>query len=206
LSISGSDALSISGSDVLSISGSDVLSISGSDALSISGSDALSISGSDALSISGSDVLSISGSDVLSISGGDALGISGSDLLALGSIDYVGDGFISVLGQTVFAELGGLGTGTTVAVYGSIDTDTGGIVGAQIVPMSSSYGGASYLRGIVDTVDLTNGLAVISGMTVNYSNLLSNDGALQVGSEVSVVGWSYSGLGLLVADPLLSLD
>ena len=213
LGISGSDALGISGSDALGISGSDALAatghgiygISGSDALGISGSDALGISGSDALGISGSDALGISGSDALGISGSDALGISGSDaeLLVFGRINHIGNGFISVLGQTVFGNLSGLGAGATVAVYGSIDADTGGIVGAQVVPVGAGSG-ASYLRGIVDEVNLAFGIAVISGVTVDYNAMLSDGGAPQVGDVVGVVGQSYG--GLLVADPLLSLD
>jgi hypothetical protein len=193
LSITGSDALSITGSDALSITGSDALSITGSDALSITGSDAFSITGSDALSITGSDALSITGSDALSITGSDALSITGSDaeLLALGAITYVGDTFISVLGQTAFVD---------------VDADTGGILDAQVFAVSASFGGASYLRGIVDEVDLAGGFAVVSGMTVDYSALLSNGSAPEMGDEVSVTGWSYGDASLLVADPLSSLD
>ncbi len=204
--ISGSDALGISGSDIYGISGSDALGISGSDALGISGSDALGISGSDALGISGSDALGISGSDIYGISGSDALGISGSDaqLLVLGAIEHIGDGFVSVLGQTVFGDLGGLGTGMTVAVYGSIDADTGGIVGAQVFPVGPRVGGASYLRGIVDEVNLAVGLALVSGVMVDYNALLSNGSVPSVGDVVGVTGRSYG--GLIVADPSLGLD
>jgi hypothetical protein len=157
-------------------------------------------------SADGSDALGIHGSDALGIHGSDALGIHGSDLLVLGAIGYVGDGFISVLGQTAFVDVDGLGTGMTVAVYGSIDADTGGILDAQVFAVSASFGGASYLRGIVDEVDLAGGLAVVSGMTVDYSALLSNGSAPEVGDEVSVTGWSYGDASLLVADPLSSLD
>jgi hypothetical protein len=127
-------------------------------------------------------------------------------LLALGAITYVGDTFISVLGQTAFVDVDGLGTGITVAVYGSIDADTGGILDAQVFAVSASFGGASYLRGIVDEVDLAGGFAVVSGMTVDYSALLSNGSAPEMGDEVSVTGWSYGDASLLVADPLSSLD
>ncbi len=195
LAILGSYGMAYAGQSTSSI-----LSITGSDALSISGSDALSISGSDALSISGSDAFSISGSDAFSISGSDA------ELLVLGAIAHVGDGFISVLGQTVFGDLSGLGVGMTVAVYGSIDADTGGILDAQVFSVSASIGGASYLRGIVDEVDLAGGIAVVSGMTVDYTALLSNGSPPQVGDEVAVTGWSYGGASLLIADPLLSLE
>ncbi|MFB3124578.1 MAG: hypothetical protein ACE1Z7_03295, partial [Woeseiaceae bacterium] len=155
---------------------------------------------SDALSITGSDALSITGSDALSITGSDA------ELLVLGAIGYVGDGFISVLGQTVFGDFDGLGSRMTIAVYGSIDADTGGILDAQVFSVSARFGGVSYLRGIVDEVDLAGGFAVVSGMTVDYTALLSNGSAPQVGDEFAVTGWSYDGASLLIADPLLSLD
>ena len=125
-------------------------------------------------------------------------------MLVFGSIDFVGDGFISVLGQTVFGDLGGFGIGTTVAVYGSIDSGTGGIVGAQVFPVSSGMGGASYLRGIVDAVDLAMGVAIVSGMAVDYNAMLSSGGAPSVGDTVGVTGRSYG--GLIVADPSLDLN
>ncbi|MEE8221300.1 MAG: hypothetical protein V3R21_06030, partial [Woeseiaceae bacterium] len=206
LGIHGSDAFGIHGSDILGIHGSDALGIHGSDALGIHGSDALGIHGSDALGIHGSDALGIHGSDALGIHGSDALGIHGSDLLVLGAIGYVGDGFISVLGQTVFGDFDGLGSRMTIAVYGSIDADTGGILDAQVFSVSARFGGVSYLRGIVDEVDLAGGFAVVSGMTVDYTALLSNGSAPQVGDEFAVTGWSYDGASLLVADPSLSLD
>ena len=80
---------------------------------------------------------------------------------------------------------------------------TGGIVGAQVIPVSAG-GGASYLRGIVDEVNLAFGLAVVSGVTVDYNAMLSGGGAPRVGDEVGVVGRSYG--GMIVADPMLSLD
>ncbi len=202
--IDGSDIWGIDGSDVLGIDGSDIWGIDGSDALGIDGSDIWGIDGSDALGIDGSDIWGIDGSDALGIDGSDALGIDGSDLLVLGAIEHIGDGFISVLGQTVFGNLGGLGTGTTVAVYGSIDTDTGGIVGARVVRVGPRMGGASYLRGMVDKVNLALGIAVVSGMTVDYSALLSNGSAPSVGDIVGVTGRSYGGLN--VADPLMDLN
>ncbi|MFQ5548071.1 MAG: hypothetical protein ACE5FV_07265, partial [Woeseia sp.] len=143
------------------------------------------------------------GSDGQSISGSDA------ELLVLGEIDHIGDGFISVLGQTVFGDLGrlgGLGAGMTVAVYGSLDADSGGILDAQVFPVRRSIAGASFLRGIVDEVDRSLGRAVVSGVTVDYNALLSGGVAPQVGAEVAVAGRAYRGMGLLVADPLLSLD
>ena len=165
----------------------------------------LTVSGGTATAASSSSVtVGIDGSDALGIDGSDALGIDGSDLLVLGRVEYSGDGFISVLGQTVFGDLAGLGTGMTVAVYGSIDADTGGIVGAQVIAVGSRMSGANYLRGVVDEVNLAVGLAVVSGVTVDYNALMSNGSAPRVGDTMAVTGRSYS--GLLVAEPSLNLD
>jgi hypothetical protein len=65
-------------------------------------------------------------------------------------------------------------------------------------------GGASYLRGVVDQVDLAYGVAIVSGMAVDYNAVLSNGRAPSVGDTVGVTGRSYG--GLIVADPSLSLD
>ena len=153
-----------------------------------------------------SSVEGIYGGDAMGIYGGDAMGIYGGDaeLLVLGEVEYVGEGFISVLGQTVFGNRGSLGVGTTVAVYGSIDADTGGIVDAQVVAVGPRNSGANYLRGTVDEVNLETGLAVVSGVTVDYNAMLSSGSAPRVGDTVGMIGRSYS--GLLVADPSLSLD
>ena len=73
-------------------------------------------------------------------------------------------------------------------------------------PVSPMASGASYLRGVVDYVNPAVGVAVVSGMVVDYSDLLSNSSAPRVGDEIGVVGRSYGSLGLLVADPLLRLE
>ena len=169
-------------------------------------SSASGIHGGDAMGIHGGDAMGIHGGDAMGIHGGDAMGIHGSDaeLLVYGAIEHVGDGFISVLGQTVFGSGHGLQAGTTVAVYGSIDLDTGGIVDAQVFAVRARLGGASYLRGLVDEVNLAFGRAVVSGVTVDYNALLSNGRAPSVGDTVGVTGLVYG--GLMVADPSLSLD
>ena len=94
--------------------------------------------------------------------------------------------------------------GTTVAVYGSLDADTGGIVDAQVVLVGPRNSGANYLRGTVDEVNLAVGLAVVSGVTVDFNALLSNGSAPSVGDTVGMIGRSHG--RLLVADPSLSLD
>jgi len=167
-----------------------------------------SINGSDRLSINGSDQLSINGSDLVSINGSDQLSINGSDsLLALGQVDHIGDGFLSVLGQTVIgadSDFAGISTGSTIAVFGSMDAGTGGFSNTRIVSVSPSgidSGLPSFLRGTVDAVDAAMGRAVVSGITVDYTAMLSSGSAPSVGDRVAVSGRSYRGLGLLVAEP-----
>ena len=96
------------------------------------------------------------------------------------------------------SDSSGLNIGTPVAVYGTIDRETGGIVNATVVPVSG--GDLSYLRGIVDEVNRGTGRAVVSGVTVDYNALMSNGQAPSVGDEVAVTGRVYSELGLLVAE------
>jgi hypothetical protein len=119
----------------------------------------------------------------------------------VGNVDALAGDFLSVLGQSVFGitDLRGLSIGTPVAVYGSIDRDTGGIVNASVVPVAGSD--LSYLRGVVDEVNSAAGRAVVSGVTVDYSALLSDGQAPNVGDEVAVTGRAYKELGLLVAQP-----
>jgi hypothetical protein len=118
-------------------------------------------------------------------------------LLVYGRVEVLSSDFVSVLGQSVFvssSDLNGISLGTLVAVYGSIDTDTGGIVGATLVTADDAglaASGASYLTGM-------------SGLTVDYNALLSNGWAMSVGDEVSVTGYHYGDLGVMVADPHLS--
>ncbi|HSD68119.1 MAG TPA: hypothetical protein VLB07_01140, partial [Woeseiaceae bacterium] len=136
-----------------------------------------------------------------SIEGSDLRSIEGSDLLIVGTIDFVGDDFVSVLGQTVFADgrdFTGMGVGASVAVYGSLDSEFGGIVNATLVRVAA--GERSFLRGTVDEVNAAFGTAVISGVAVDYNALLSGGRAPQVGEVVSVVGRHYQGLGILVAE------
>ena len=96
-----------------------------------------------------------------------------------------------------------------VAVYGTIDFDSGSIVGARILDASSAgFGPAapSFLTGFVDSVDYSNGIALVSGMAVDYNALLSVGAAPGVGDMVSVTGRDYGDLGILVADPNLRLE
>ncbi|MEX0708846.1 MAG: hypothetical protein WD078_12850, partial [Woeseia sp.] len=132
-------------------------------------------------------------------------------LVALGRVEARGDGFISVLGQTVFGTEGdfaGISAGATIAVYGSLDTVTGGFVDTRVVPVSPTSidsGMPSFLLGTVDEVNPGLGRAVVSGVNVDYSALLSSGAAPGVGDLIAVTGRSYRDLGLLVADPQLSL-
>jgi hypothetical protein len=143
--------------------------------------------------------------------GSRAITSGGSRLLVYGRIEVLGSDFVSVVGQTVFVgegEVNRFSLGTSVAVYGSIDIDTGGIVGATVVDAGQAGFTAdapSYLTGIVDAVDYANGNAVLSGMMVDYNALLAVGSAPNVGDEVSVTGRHYGDLGVLVADPQSSL-
>jgi hypothetical protein len=118
--------------------------------------------------------------------------------------------FLSVLGQSVFPGRVDrrFGVGTMVAVYGSIDVETGGIANARVVDaVQAGFAGDSpaYLTGVVDAVDYANGRALVSGLMVDYNALLSAGLAPSVGDQVSVTGRHYGDLGVLVADPQLGL-
>jgi hypothetical protein len=188
------------------------MAITGSGARAITGGGGMAITGSGARAITGGGGMAITGSGARAITGGGGMAITGSGaLLVLGRVSYVGEDFISVLGQSVFAEpssISGLRAGSTVAVFGSIDIDTGGIVGASIVDADSAgfASGTSYLTGIVDAVDSSKGMAMVSGVAVDYTGLLSNGAAPSVGDMVSVAGYSSADSGLLVADPSVTLE
>ncbi|MDX1488350.1 MAG: DUF5666 domain-containing protein [Acidiferrobacterales bacterium] len=132
-------------------------------------------------------------------------------MLIVGAVSFVGSDFVSVLGQTVFLDqksLAGLRVGSSVAVYGSLDFDTGGIMNASVIHAASAGFGSdapSFLTGFVDAVNYSKGTAVVSGMTVDYTALLSDGSAPNVGDQVSVTGREYAGLGVLVADPQLRI-
>jgi hypothetical protein len=74
----------------------------------------------------------------------------------------------------------------------------------SVAGISASSG--SYLTGFVDSVDQSKGLAVVSGMTVDYNALLSVGYTPDVGDQVSVTGRAYGDVGLLVADPQMQLE
>ncbi|MEX2495539.1 MAG: hypothetical protein WD448_05580, partial [Woeseia sp.] len=152
--------------------------------------------------IDGTDVWAIDGTDANAIDGTDANAIGGTDLLVLGRVEFVHSGFISALGQTILginAEQQGITVGTPVAIYGTIDRETGGIVNASVVPVTG--GDLSFLRGVVDEVDHARGRAVVSGVTVDYSALLADGKAPNAGDEVAITGRAYHNLGVLVAQP-----
>ena len=62
------------------------------------------------------------------------------------------------------------------------------------------------LTGFVDSVDYSMGIAVVSGKSVDYTALLSNGSAPNVGDMVSVTGRDYGDYGTLVADPVLRVE
>ena len=152
------------------------------------------------------DAITSGGSRAITSGGSRAITSGGTRLIVYGRIEVLGSDFVSVLGQTVFVgegDLNRLSLGTSVAVYGSIDIDTGGIVDATVVDAGGAGFTAespSYLTGIVDAVDYSTGNAIVSGMTVDYNALLSIGSAPSIGDEVSVTGRHYGDLGILVAE------
>ena len=191
---------------------SSAFGITGTDVLGITGTDVLGITGTDVLGITGTDVLGITGTDVFGITGTDVMGITGTDLLAVGIATAIDTNVLSVLGQTVWIGPGLAAQdfiGKPVAVFGQIDFDSGSFVNTSVVAL----GGAdlagtypSYLRGMVDSVDLKLGIAVVSGISVDYTALLANGIAPSVGSEVAVSGYAYGGQTTLVADPSVKFN
>ena len=168
--------------------------------MGIDGSDTQGIDGSDAQGIDGSDSQGIDGSDTQGIDGSDGQSIeSNADLLIIGSVDFINGDFASILGQSVFSDSlvsSGISVGDTVAVYGSIDQATGGIVDSHVIAVAAGYAG-SFLTGIVDDVNSTLGIAVVSGVAVNYTALLGDGVAPSVGQRVSVSGRVYNGIGMV---------
>ena len=207
MGIDGTDLLGIDGTDAMGIDGTDLLGIDGTDAMGIDGTDLLGIDGTDAMGIDGTDLLGIDGTDAMGIDGTDLLGIDGTDLLAIGMASLIDSNIISVLGQTIAVSPGFAGrdfAGKTVAVYGQIDFDTGSFTDTRLVALDASS--PSFIRGMVDSVNAKSGIAVVNGFAVDYTALLANGVVPKIGDEVSVFGYAYSGLGLLVADPSLTLD
>ena len=127
-------------------------------------------------------------------------------MLLRGQIDALQSDFISVLGQSVFGDRmdSRFARGTMIAVYGEIDTETGGIVNASVVAAEEAGfapDSPAFLTGMVDAVDGATGKAVVSGLLVDYNALLSNGIAPRVGDQVSITGRHYEDLGVMVAVP-----
>ncbi|MDA0994670.1 MAG: hypothetical protein O3A13_13705 [Proteobacteria bacterium] len=207
-------AVFVSSTATGAITGGDGRAITGGDIRAITGGDIRAITGGDIRAITGGDIRAITGGDIRAITGGDGRAITGGDtrLLLVGRVDYVGDDFVSVLGQTVFvdrASFRAVGEGSAVAVYGSLDGDTGAISNASMIDAGIAGfgpGSASFLTGFVDSVDYAKGHAVVSGKQVDYTALLSNGSAPNVGDMVSVTGRDYGAYGTLVADPQMRLE
>ena len=105
------------------------------------------------------------------------------------------------MGQSIFSESlanGSFVIGDTVAVFGSIDHATGSIENPQVISLQSDFSGA-FLTGVVDEVNLAIGTAVVSGVTVDYTGLLGNGVAPNVGQTIAVSGYVYSDVGLIAA-------
>jgi len=189
----------LSGSCFAGIGGTDTQGIGGTDTQGIGGTDTQGIGGTDTQGIGGTDTQGIGGTDTQGIGGTDTQGIGGTDLLIIGSVDFISGDFASILGQSVFSDSlvsADFGVGDTVAVYGSIDQFTGGIVDSRVVAIAAGSS-ESFLTGIVDQVDATLGVAVVSGVAVNYTALLGDGAAPAVGQRVAVSGRVYNGIGMI---------
>ena len=159
------------------------------------------ISGTESQGITRTDSQGIDGTDSQGIDGTNNLGIDGTDLLVVGTVDFADNGLLSVLGQSVFGEEGafdGISIGDTVAIYGYIDSEFGGIADSTVMPVPGGNG-RSLLTGIVDAVNPSLGLAVVGGVSVDYTATLSNGATPRVGQQLSVTGRVYGRRGL-VAD------
>jgi len=193
----------INGTGAQGINGTGVLGINGTGAQGINGTGVLGINGTGAQGINGTGVLGINGTGAQGINGTGLEGINGTgDLLVVGRVDFVSSDFASVLGQSIFGKAGdfaALSVGDTVAVYGSLDWASGGIQSSALVPVSRYEAGA-FLTGYVDEVNQSMGIAVVSGIAVDYTALLSDGAAPRVGERMSFSGRVYSGRGL-VAEP-----
>ncbi len=168
---------------------------------------AITTGGSRAITSGGSRAITSGGSRAITSGGSRAITSGGSRLLVYGRIEVLGSDFVSVLGQTVFLgadDVNRFSIGASVAVYGSINLETSSIVDATVIDAGQagfSPSSLSYLTGIVDAVDYENGRAIVSGLMVDYSALLSLGVAPSVGDQVAVSGRHYSDLGMLVAEP-----
>ncbi|MDH5263014.1 MAG: hypothetical protein OEX74_16565, partial [Gammaproteobacteria bacterium] len=170
------------------------------------------IDGTGARVIDGTGGYVIDGTGARVIDGTGGYGLFAADLLVIGRVDVVGGDFISVLGQTVFgtpAEFAGLSVGSTIAVYGELDMVSGAFSNTRIVSLAAAASGRvlpDFLRGTVDSVDSVRGLAVVGGMSVDYTAMLAGGSTPRVGQAFAVIGRNYRDLGVLVADPQLAAD
>lgn len=163
--------------------------------------------GEDIIDGTGEDIIDGTGEDIIDGTGDSVIGPMQTRLLTLGRIDNVGDGFISVVGQTVVGsgtQFSNLTPGATVAVYGSIDAGNGSYADTSVVklaPYGVDTGIEDFVRGTVDAVDSVLGIAIVSGITVDYTGLLATRPAPMVGEVVALKGKNYRNLGLFVAQP-----
>ena len=206
------DTNSSSDAQAITAGGARAITAGGARAITAGGARAITAGGARAITAGGARAITAGGARAITAGGARAITAGGTRLVVYGRVDVVGSDFLSVLGQTVFAsasQLRGVGAGSMVAVFGSIDFATGGIVNATVMDGSVagiSADSGSYLTGFVDSVDQSMGLAVVSGVTVDYNALLSSGYLPSVGDQVSVTGRAYRDIGLLVADPQMRLE
>ena len=129
---------------------------------------------------------------------------SGDSLLVIGPVESVNSAHTSavVLGQKVLIGAhDSVTVGNTVAVYGEVLGD-GSLNATKVVAEGTYVAGATsvYMVGTVQKVQASIGRAVVSGITVDLTPLMS-EGAVTpaVGSTVEISGTQPVNSGLLVA-------
>src|ERR1700739_163721 len=118
---------------------------------------------------------------------------AGAALLVVGPVEAINaaDNTAIILGQRVHTALAGrLSVGSEVAVFGITQAD-GSIVASSLQSRGLYIPGASpiYLSGTVQKVEPSVGRAVINGVTVDLTSIMSYGTVFaEVGSKVTVSG------------------
>ena len=132
-------------------------------------------------------------------------GITGSAvaLAVIGPVESVNvqHGVATVLGQTVItAAAGRLTVGEAVSVYGKINKD-GSITAQSIIADGLYVPGATkiYLSGVVQKYDSATGQAVVSGIKMDLTPLMSSGTiSLSKGSTIDISGTQPASNGLVL--------
>jgi hypothetical protein len=149
---------------------------------------------------------SFAGMAIGGISGGAAPRSSSSQLLVVGPVEALlpRENAIVVLGQKIRISAGSsIGAGELVAVYGTIENAR---LAVSSIERSGAYvPGATevLLTGVVQKLHVSVGRAVVSGVSVDLTSLVSPDGSQvvpAVGSIVQIAGIQPVRGGLMLVD------